>query len=138
MHAIYSIVIRILVLGIFLFGLLQVRLPNSVGLLLVQVGENKIEDIRVPSSWMPLDAFLDVLQNVSIVILMSRKSMAKTYIWKLEPIRHVVLWEDDGLRSSPTGSNSLLAKTANSENLASDSEFTSHGNRRIERLVESQ
>jgi hypothetical protein len=64
--------------------------------------------------------------------------MMTTYLGKLEPIAHVVLGEDDRLRTSPSRGNSLLAQTTNPQHLAGQCDLASHGNALFDLRVERQ
>lgn len=63
----FLVVLPLLLLSLAVAFLgLQVVIPELVGVFAVDVGEDDLEDIRVPGHGLAFDAFLDVLRCVSI------------------------------------------------------------------------
>ena len=64
-----SSVVVVVLLGLLLVvGLVVLDDPALVGLLPVEVGEDQVEDIRVPADWPAFDTFLDVLERQDVSI----------------------------------------------------------------------
>ncbi len=56
-----SIIFIRLIVGFLRLG--QLRPPNAVRLLLVDVGENQVENFRIPAHRVAFNAFLDILRT---------------------------------------------------------------------------
>lgn len=129
------IVITILLLPLLLLFvlllLLQLVLPQTVRLVLVQIREDKVKDVAVPLDWLALDTLTDILIVMLACLHDSLEGKKGAYLRQLKPITHIRVREDNHLRPSSSGCNSLLSQSANTEHTAGNSKLTSHSDCRV-------
>ena len=56
-----SLVVFTVPLALLVGGLGKHLLPDGAGAIMIEVGEENVEDFRVPADWVTFDALLDIL-----------------------------------------------------------------------------
>ena len=149
--------ILFLLLGLVLFRRLLVRVRGrllqfaslaAVRLRPVQVGKDELEDVAEPAGRATLEALLDVLLCCDSMLVKGSTAFGRgegavgplksTHLRELQPVRHIVRWENDHLASSAARRHRLLPQSTNPEDLPGQGQLTSHSDSRVYRLVECQ